>query len=99
MLGEAIVLWLGYGWEATPRGHDQALIDRFGQELGEELAAQSRQTLAQFSRTADEFGDDFWEGGVAVAAAKVAHRFRQHRPELPEKTIQALSWAFVYDNK
>jgi hypothetical protein len=94
-LSEAVIVWTGYGTASWPWRDDGRLCERFGT-----AEAQRLQPLVNRAH------DECWASEAHLTAAdlpemgRIAARYvRDHCPQLSEEAVEALVWAYTFDNK
>jgi hypothetical protein len=94
-LGEAIVLWSGWGRASFPLHKEQPVVDRFGEQQAAELMPQLRFMV-----------DEFYASDARCVAADLKEmaalsmeQFVKRYPSLPADAVRALAWCYTFDNK
>jgi hypothetical protein len=94
-VGEAIVVWSGWGRASYPSRDEEALANRFGKEVANELLPMIR-----------ELENDFYSSDARHTAADSAEmanisaeQFTRKHPELPADAARALAWCYTFDYK
>jgi hypothetical protein len=95
LVGEAVVVWSGYGSTSWPSRDEQRLIERFGSEKAADLLPQVRALENDF------YGSDaHLTAPDLVSMVEVAsNRFRELHPDVPEGAVLALRWCYTFDYK
>jgi hypothetical protein len=95
VIGDAVVVWTGYGSSSRPERNEQRLFERFGSERAADLFPKVRALY-----------DDFYASDARLTApdlvsmaASAASRFREMHPDIPEEAVQALAWCYTFDYK
>jgi hypothetical protein len=94
-VGEAIVIWCGWGRESYPSRNDNSLVEHFGSQVATTLLPLIR-----------ELEDDFYSSDARYTTADVAEmasisvaQFMRKHPEIPEEAARALAWCYTFDYK
>jgi len=95
LVGEAVVVWTGYGSTSSPKREEYRLVERFGAEMAADLLPKLR-----------ALEDDFYASDARLTAPDLvnmgtvaATRFRELHPDIPEEAVQALTWCYTFDYK
>lgn len=95
LLGEAVVVWTGWGRTSWPVRDEQLVIERFGID--------SAVVLLPLIKNLE---DDFYSSGARFSVADLkemgdvaAAQFREKHPEIPEDAVEALAWCYTFDYK
>ena len=94
-LGEALVVWTGFGETPTPSRDEQRVVRRFGAETAAELMPSLRRLEQEFYES-DAYS---WASDLAAAGTAAAARFHGLHPELSSAAVQALAWCYTFDWK
>ncbi len=94
-VGEAIVVWSGWGRSAHPLRDEELLVAQFGKDLAAELLPLIR-----------ELENDFYLSDARHTAANLAEmasvsaaQFTKKHPGLPANAVRALAWCYTFDYK
>jgi hypothetical protein len=94
-VGEAIVVWSGWGRSSWPARNDEALTNHFGRDVAAKLLPIIR-----------ELEDDFYlsdarntASDLAEMASIASQQFMTKHPDLPEDAVRALAWCYTFDYK
>jgi hypothetical protein len=94
-VGEAIVVWSGWGRDSHPSRNDDALVERFGVEFARKILPVVR-----------ELENDFYESDARFTAADLvemarvsAEQFMKKHPEVPDRAVRAFAWCYTFDYK
>jgi hypothetical protein len=95
LLSDAVVAWTGYGEATAPTRDDDRVRQRFG--------AAEAERLLQIVRAVEE---ECWASKAhltapdltAMATAAAAH-IHERFPRLREDAIEAVVWAYTFDNR
>ncbi len=94
-IGEAVVVWTGWGRFPFPRRDKELLMERFGADAADELMAAIRALEDEFYLSdARHVARDLSEMAQLSAA-----EFKMKHPELPDEAIQAFAWCYTFDYK
>ena len=94
-VGEAIVVWSGWGRSSWPSRNDESLAKHFGRDAAAMLLPIIR-----------ELENDFYlsdarhtAADLAAMASISAQQFMRKHPEVPEDAVRALAWCYTFDYK
>ena len=94
-VGEAILVWSGWGRSSWPSRNDELVAKRFGQETAATLLPLIRQ-----------LEDEFYASDARHTAADPAEmasissqQFTAKYPELPDDAVRAFAWCYTFDYK
>ncbi|MBK8012202.1 MAG: hypothetical protein IPK13_12710 [Deltaproteobacteria bacterium] len=94
-VGEAILVWSGWGRSSWPLRNDEPVAKRFGSEIAATLLPLIRQ-----------LEDEFYASDARHTAADLAEmasissqQFAAKYPELPDDAVRALAWCYTFDYK
>jgi hypothetical protein len=94
-VGEAVVVWTAWGHSSWPRRRDGELVHRFGATAAAELLPILRELESAFHSC----GAECATRDLAEEVTAAVNRFKGQYRELPEDAVQALAWAYAYQNK
>jgi hypothetical protein len=95
VIGDAVVVWTGYGSSSRPERDEQRLVERFGTESAADLLPKVRALYDDFyASDAPHTAPDLVSMGKTAAS-----RFREMHPDIPEEPVQALAWCYTFDYK
>lgn len=94
-VGEAIVVWSGWGRSSWPSRDDELLVKHFGRDAAAKLLPIIR-----------ELENDFYSSDARHTAADLAEmasisskQFMTKHPDLPDDAVRALAWCYTFDYK
>lgn len=94
-VGEAIVLWSGWGRASFPVRNEKPVVDRFGEQRAADLMPMLRFVV-----------DEFYASDARYTAADLKEmetlsmeQFVKKHPSLPADAVRALAWCYTFDNK
>jgi hypothetical protein len=94
-VGDAILVWSGWGRSSWPSRNDELVAKRFGVETAATLLPLIRQ-----------LEDEFYASDARHTAADLAEmasissqQFVAKYPELPDDAVRALAWCYTFDYK
>ncbi len=95
LLSDAVVCWTGRDRKPWPSRDDDAVVERFGQDIALDLLPAIKSLKGDFyasdarhrARTLAEMGE------------QAAADFRLLHPEIAEDAVQALTWCYTFDFK
>jgi hypothetical protein len=94
-VGEAIVVWSGWGRSSWPSRNEELLAKHFGLEAAAKLLPIIR-----------ELENDFYLSDARYTAVDLAEmarissqQFMTKHPELPDDAVRALAWCYTFDYK
>lgn len=94
-VGEAILVWSGWGRSSWPSRNDELVAKCFGRETAATLLPLIRQ-----------LEDEFYASDARHTAADLAEmasissqQFVAKYPELPDDAVRALAWCYTFDYK
>jgi hypothetical protein len=94
-IGEAIVVWTGWGRSAYPSRDEELLIDCFGTEATTKLLPIIRELEDEFYSSDARYA----ARDLAEMAAMSADEFMKKHPELSEDAAHAFAWCYTFDYK
>jgi hypothetical protein len=94
-VGEAIVIWSGWGRSSWPSRSDDLVVARYGPEVAADLLPNVRLLVDEF------YGSDARNTAVELAdmAAASSRSFADKYPDLARDAISALAWCYTFDFK
>ncbi len=94
-LGEAIVLWSGWGSASFPLRNEKPVVDRFGEHQAAELMPMLRLMVEEF------YASDarYTAADLKEMEASSMGQFVKKRPSLPTDAVRALAWCYTFDNR
>jgi hypothetical protein len=94
-LSEAVVVWMGCGEGAWPRRDDDRVRERFGTAEAERLLPMVRHVeLECWASNAH-----LTAAGLAEMATAAATFLRERFPDLRDDAVEAVVWAYTFDNR
>lgn len=95
VISEAIAIWLGWHLISWPQRSSKRLAQTYGETAVPELLPILKGLKKEFdSADVSAVLSSLSDMGDAAAA-----QFRPKHPEITEDAIQALRWAFTFDNR
>lgn len=94
-VGEAIVVWSGWGRSSLPSRNDELVAKHFGRETAATLLPIIRQ-----------LADDFYASNARHTAADLtemasisSQQFMEKYPDVPDDAVRSLAWCYTFDYK
>lgn len=95
LLSDGLVCWTGYGRTSWPHRDDDALVERFGEDVALDLLRVVKALEHEFY----ESDARLYSADLSEIGSQAASEFRQSHPELSEDAVQALAWCYTFDFK
>ena len=95
LLSDAVVAWVGYGEAVSPKRDDDRVRQRFGAAEAERLLPIVRAVEAECWASKAHLAA---ANPAAMATAAAAH-LHERFPHLREDAIEAVVWAYTFDNR
>jgi hypothetical protein len=95
LTSEAVVVWVSRATSPFPRRDDEAVLTRYGPQLGPKLLA------AVLQLDADYYASDAGQRArdLAEMAAWASADFRRLHPDVTEDAVDALEWCYTWDHR
>ena len=94
-VGQALVLWIGFGSAIWPRRDDDAIVAAFGPTDAPAVLETLRALESDFyASDARDVAPD-----LAAMGDRAARQFRDRHPEVSDQGVNALRWAYTFDHK
>lgn len=94
-VGEAVVVWSGWGSSPFPRRDNVLVVQRYGADAAAELLPLVRKLVDEFYLSdARHVAINITEMAIMSSA-----QFRKQHPEISDDAVKALAWCYTFDYK